>query len=109
MITEGKYSSSFKTPIGEGMGIVELRPNGTISGGDATFAYSGNWEAEGERVRAVLSAKRVVPGPPGVFGLDAIDIVANGKSKDGKSIIGTGFARQAPGVRMDVVLERLED
>jgi hypothetical protein len=73
MITEGKYSVWFRTPIGDGAGIVEFGPNGELSGGDTTFSYIGNWEQDGERFKAAISAKRMTPGPPGVFGMDEID------------------------------------
>jgi len=43
MITEGKYSIWFSTPIGNGPGMVEFGPNGALSGGDTTFSYIGNW------------------------------------------------------------------
>lgn len=109
MIEEGRYSSWFKTPVGEGAGIIELGPNGKLSGGDATYSYTGNWKVEGERLRAVVSAKRFAPGPPGVFGLDEIDIVATGFSEDGKTASCTGFARQSPGINLTVTLVRMSD
>ena len=109
MITEGKYTSWFKTPVGEGMGVIELGPNGQLSGGDATFAYSGTCGVTGERVRAVLNAKRVVDGPPGVFGLDEIDIVATGYSTDGITALCTGFAKQSPGIKLEVTLVRMDE
>jgi hypothetical protein len=108
MITAGKYASWFKTSIGESAGTLELRADGTISGGDATFTYTGTWSSEGDRVRGLLTAKRFALGPPGVFGLDEIDIVATGTSDDGRSIVGTGFARQTPGIKMDVTLVRMK-
>jgi hypothetical protein len=108
MITAGRYSSWFKTPIGESSGVLELRPDGTIGGGDATFAYSGTWSTEGNRVRGLLTARRFEAGPPGVFGLDEIDIVATGTSKDGQTVAGTGFAKQAPGIKMEVTLVRMK-
>ncbi|SDJ73320.1 MULTISPECIES: hypothetical protein [Bradyrhizobium] len=108
MITAGRFSSWFKTPVGESAGVIELRPDGTVGGGDATFSYTGHWRADGERVRGLVSAKRFAPGPPGVFGLDEIDIVATGYSKDGQTISGTGFARQTPGIKMEVTLVRMK-
>ena len=80
MITQGKYSVWFKTPVGEGAGVVEFGPNGKLSGGDTTFAYVENWEQVGERFKSTLSAKRIAPGPPGVFGMDEIDIIVAGHS-----------------------------
>jgi hypothetical protein len=109
LITQGKYSVWFKTPVGEGAGVVEFGPNGKLSGGDTTFSYAGNWTQEAERFRATILAKRVAPGPPGVFGLDEIDIVVAGHSDGHVSASGTGFARQAPGLKLEVMLIRMSD
>ena len=107
MITPGKYSAWFKTPIREGAGVVEFGPDGKLDGGDDTFAYAGTWTQQGEHFKASLSARRVAPGPPGVFGLDEIDIVVSGRSVDGASTLCTGFAKQAPGLRLQVELVRI--
>ena len=107
MITPGKYSVWFKTPVGEGAGLVEFAPDGTLDGGDSTFAYAGSWTMEGGHFRASLSARRVEPGPPGVFGVDEVDIVVSGHSTDGASTFCTGFAKQAPGLKLDVELVRI--
>src|ERR1700731_183204 len=109
MITEGKYSIWFRTPIGVGSGIVEFRPNGELSGGDTTFCYTGNWEQDGERFKAALSAKRMAPGPPGVFGMDDIDIIVTGHSDGAGGASCTGFAKQTPGLRLEVMLIRMRD
>ena len=109
MITEGKYSIWFKTPIGDGAGIVEFGPSGELSGGDTTFSYIGNWEQDGERFKAAISARRMAPGPPGVFGMDEIDIIVAGHSDDGGSASCTGFAKQSPGLRLEVTLTRMRD
>lgn len=74
-----------------------------------TFADTGSWNVKGDRLRAVVSAKRFAPGPPGVFGLDEIDIVTTGHSRDGgKTASCTGFAKQSPGIRLEVTLIRTE-
>ena len=104
MITPGKYSVWFKTPVGEGAGVVEFAPDGTLDGGDSTFAYAGSWTLEGGHFKASLSARRVEPGPPGVFGVDEVDIVVTGRSTDSSSTFCTGFAKQAPGLRLEVEL-----
>ncbi len=104
MITPGKYSAWFKTAVGEGAGIVELASDGKLRGGDSTFAYDGNWTQEGKQFRAVLSAKRVAPGPPGIFGMDEIDIIVTGQSDGGGSVPCTGFAKQSPGLKLEVML-----
>ncbi|QOZ47666.1 hypothetical protein XH89_32440 [Bradyrhizobium sp. CCBAU 53340] len=107
MITPGRYAVWFKTPVGEGAGVVEFGPDGTLAGGDDTFAYAGSWTQQGEHFKATLSARRVAPGPPGVFGLDEIDIVVSGRSVDDSSTLCTGFAKQAPGLRLEVELVRI--
>jgi hypothetical protein len=109
LITEGKYSVWFKTPIGEGAGVVELGPNGELSGGDTTFSYAGHWKRDGERFSATLSANRFAPGPPGVFGMDELDIVVAGSSDGSGSASCTGFAKQSPGLSLEVALVRLRD
>jgi len=109
MITEGKYSIWFRTPIGVGSGIVEFGPNGELSGGDTTFCYIGNWEQDGERFKAAISAKRMAPGPPGVFGMDDVDIIVTGHSDGAGSASCTGFAKQTPGLRLEVMLIRMRD
>jgi hypothetical protein len=110
VVKEGRYSVWFKTPVGEGAGVIEFGPNGALNGGDTSFAYVGNWEQDGERFKATLSAKRVVPGPPGVFGMDEIDITVTGYSDDGGvSTSCTGFAKQSPGLKLEVILIRLND
>lgn len=108
MITEGKYSVWFKTPVGEGAGVVEFGRDGKLSGGDSTFSYEGNWTQDRQRFTATFSAKRVGPGPPGVFGMDEIDIVVAGLSDSGESVSYTGFAKQTPGLKLEVVLIRAE-
>ena len=109
MITEGKYSVWFRTPVGEGAGVVDFGPNGKLGGGDTTFSYSGHWKQDGERFKATLLAKRIAPGPPGVFGMDEIDIIVSGRSDGGASASCTGFAKQSPGLKLDVTLIRMVD
>lgn len=107
MITPGKYSVWFKTPVREASGVVEFGPDGTLGGGDSTFAYTGVWTQEGEHFKATVTARRVEPGPPGVFGLDEIDIVVSGRSVDATSTVCTGFAKQSPGMKLEVELVRI--
>ena len=107
MITEGRYSVWFRTPVGEGAGVVEFSRDGKLSGGDTTFSYTGDWEQDRSRFKAALTAKRTSPGPPGVFGMDEIDIVVSGYSDGGESVSCAGFAKQAPGLKLEVTLVRL--
>jgi len=88
--------------------MVDFSADGKLDGGDHTFAYEGTWSQEGERFKASLSAKRVVAGPPGVFGMDEVDIVIAGQSDGGASARCTGFAKQSPGLKLEVMLVRVE-
>jgi hypothetical protein len=103
---EGKYSVWFKTPFGAGAGIVELGSEGVLSGGDPSFAYSGHWEQDGERFRAATSSKRIADGPS-VFGLNEADITVTGVSSGGATASCTGYAKQAPNLRLEVTLVRI--
>jgi hypothetical protein len=107
VVTEGKYSVWFKTPIGEGAGVVEFGSDGQLTGGDTTFSYTGHWTQDGERFKATLLARRIAPGPPGVFGMDEIDITVAGYSDGGVSASCTGFAKQSPGLKLEVTLVRM--
>ena len=109
MITQGRYSAWFKTPIGEGAAVVAFGPDGKLSGRDTTYSYIGNWTQEGERFKAALSARRIAPGPPGVFGMDEIDVVLAGRSDGDVSASCTGFAKQSPGLKLEVVFIRMRD
>jgi hypothetical protein len=108
LLAAGKYSVWFKTSIGEGAGVVELSCDGEIRGGDSTFCYTGHWQQERQRVQARVCAKRTLPGPPGVFGMDELDLTLTGYT-DATSVSCTGFARQSPGLRLDVTLLRIGD
>lgn len=109
MVKDGRYSVWFKTPVGEGAGVVELGPHGELAGGDTSFAYVGNWEQDGDRLKATLSARRIAPGPPSVFGMDEIDITLAGYSDGDASALCTGFAKQSPGLKLEIMLVRLND
>ncbi len=109
MIIEGKYSVWFKTPVGEGAGVVQLGADGGLSGGDTTFAYTGTWKQEGHRFKADILARRIAPGPPGVFGMDEIDIAIAGHAEGGGSTSCTGFAKQSPGLKLEITFIRVGD
>jgi hypothetical protein len=110
VVTAGKYSVWFKTPIGEGAGVVEFDQNGQLHGGDSTFIYEGSWKQVNGRFQAALSAIRNQAGPPGVFGLDELDITLTGLSYDGgTSVSCTGFAKQSPGLPLELTLLRIRD
>lgn len=109
MLSAGRYFVWFKTPIGEGAAEVELLHNGDLTGGDTSFAYAGRWRQIEDRFRADINAKRFAPGPPGVFGMDEIDIVVTGLSNGGRDLSGSGFAKQAPALKLTVMFNRMSD
>jgi hypothetical protein len=109
LLSEGRYFVWFKTPIGEGAPEVELLANGDLTGGDTNFSYTGRWAQVGERFKADICAKRFAAGPPGVFGLDEIDIVLTGLSNSGEVLSATGFAKQAPALKLSITFSRMDN
>lgn len=109
MLNPGRYFIWFNTPIGEGAGEVNLLPNGDLAGNDTNFSYAGKWKRIGHRFKAEFCAKRVAPGPPGVFGLDKVDLVVSGIATGDPTISGIGFAKQAPGLQLNVMFNRMDD
>jgi hypothetical protein len=73
MIKEGTYSAWFKTPRGQGTGIVQLAA-GNVRGGDGVLSYSGSYEARGDRFTAIIRTKRHAPGQPSLFGPDELTL-----------------------------------
>ena len=77
MLENGKYSAWFRTPNGDGTAIVTLL-DGTITGGDSFFEYSGSYEQNGDRLTATVRTRRDCDGPPGVFGIDEVVLKLEG-------------------------------
>jgi hypothetical protein len=103
MPRDGQYAAWFRTPHGEGTGIVQLA-NGTISGGDAMFTYGGSYQLDEDRFTAVLTTRRYADGPfTTVFGCDEVEAQLTG-SFHGNRAVCTGTAKQAPGVLFEATL-----
>jgi hypothetical protein len=102
MLVNGKYSAWFKTPVGEGTGIVTLS-DGTIIGGDSFFEYSGSYEENGDQITATVRTRRVCDGPPSVFGFDEVELKLEGRTR-GEMASCSGTAEQAPGVTFAATL-----
>jgi hypothetical protein len=102
MIRDGEYAVWFRTPHGEGTGIVYLA-NGRISGRDCMFTYSGTYELDEDRFTATLKTKRYAEGPTTVFGVDEVEAKLTGVFK-GQTAVCSGTAEQAPGVRFEANL-----
>jgi hypothetical protein len=102
MLANGKYSAWFRTPNGDGTGIVTLS-DGTITGGDSFFEYSGSYEQNGDRLTGTVRTRRLRDGPPGVFGVDEVVLMLEGRCR-GEMAVCAGTAEQAPGVGVEVTL-----
>jgi hypothetical protein len=102
MSKDGQYAAWFRTPRGEGTGIVQLA-NGKISGGDCMFAYGGSYEVDDNSFTATLTTRRYADGPTTVFGCDEVEALLTGKF-NGTTAVCSGTARQAPGVRFEATL-----
>ena len=101
MLANGKYSAWFRTPNGGGTAIVTMS-DGTITGGDSFFEYSGSYK-NGDRLTATVRTRRLCDGPPAVFGIDEVVLKLEGRCR-GEMAVCAGTAEQAPGVSCEVTL-----
>lgn len=102
MLKDGTYSAWFKTPAGEGTGIVHLAA-GKVVGSDTVLSYAGSYEIDGDRFTATIKTHRHAQGQPSVFGLDDLTISLKGSS-NGTVARCDGFADEAPGLPFKVTL-----
>jgi hypothetical protein len=107
MLENGKYSAWFRTPLGEGTGVVMLR-DGKVTGSDTVMAYTGSYRQAGDDFTADISTTRHSPGQLSVFGLDNIDLTLTGKSA-GVTATCRGVSRQAPGMTFEAIMIRMTD
>jgi hypothetical protein len=106
MLQDGEYAAWYKTPRGEGTGIVYLA-NGEITGGDGVLSYSGWYKVEEDRFTAVVTTRRHTAGQPSVFGIDEVELRLAGKSA-GVTASCTGTAAQAPDLPFQATLIRVQ-
>jgi hypothetical protein len=107
MLIDGLYSVRFKTPMGEGAGVVSLI-GGRLRGGDAGIAYLGSYKHADDNFTATVKTQRHTPGLGSVFGKDSVTISLAGKSSGGSATC-TGTAAEAPGVTFQAVLTHISD
>ena len=107
MLRNGSYSAWFRTPQGEGTGIVVLG-DGKLTGGDTMLAYAGTYFQNGNRFSASVRTRRHTPGQPSVFGIDNLDLTLIGKSTPTTASC-TGTAKQAPGLPFEATLVPIAD
>jgi hypothetical protein len=106
MLQDGQYAAWFKTPRGEGTGILLLE-NGKITGRDHLLTYSGSYQVDEDRFTAVVSTKRYAAGKPTLFGIDEVQIEVAGKST-GTTASCVGTAKQAPELPFEATLIRVQ-
>jgi hypothetical protein len=107
MLENGKYSAWFRTPLGEGTGVVTLK-DGEITGGDTVLAYTGLYSQAGDVFTVDIATKRHTPGQLSVFGIDNVDLTLVGKST-GSVASCHGTSRQAPGMAFEATIIRITD
>lgn len=102
MLRDGKYAAWFRTPLGQGTGIVHLA-GGLIAGCDCFFTYGGSYQVDQDRFTAVLTTKRHAQGPPTVFGPDEVEVNLRGVCI-GAMATCSGTAREAADVLFEATL-----
>jgi T3SS negative regulator,GrlR len=102
MLRNGSYSAWFRSPQGEGTGIVVLN-DGKLTGGDTVLAYTGTYLQNGDRFSACVRTQRHTPGQPSVFGIDDLDLTLTCKSTPTTASCA-GTAKQAPDLRFVATL-----
>jgi hypothetical protein len=107
MLRNGRYTAWFRTPLGEGMGIVALT-DGKIEGGDTVLSYAGTYFQNGDQFSANVTTWRHTPGKASVFEIDNVDLTLTGTSAP-MTASCTGTARQAPDLAFEATLVRMAD
>lgn len=106
---DGLYVIRFQTPYGAGAGVANLN-DGKLRGGDSMMAYVGSFHLSNGALAAEVRAYKhtSVPGMSSVFGVDEVDITLNGTVSGGNATL-VGTSPQAPGVQLQVTMQRLHD
>lgn len=102
MLKDGNYAAWFRTPRGQGTGLVEL-VNGRIAGRDSFFTYGGSYRVDQQHFTAVLTVKRHAEGGPSVFGPDEVEVNLSGVCS-GAVATCFGTAREAPAIKFECTL-----
>lgn len=103
MLKDGTYAAWFKTPQGQGTGIVHVA-DGKIWGRDGVMTYDGSCEVDGDRFTAMVSTKRHTEGLPTVFGDDhELKLKLTGTCA-GRIATYIGTAEQFPGALLEGTL-----
>ena len=102
MFKDGTYSAWFKSPLGDGAGVVEFT-DGTLRARDSILLYDGTYETSGDNLKVVMRSRRHSPGQASIFGVDEFQLSFDGTVL-GNTIVCRGTADVAPGVTVEVTL-----
>ncbi len=101
---KGLFAVSFRTPLGEGTGVV-IAVDNEVFGGDQAYAYSGTFTQTGNAVSATLRVRRHTPtADQSVFG--GIDSFTLRLSGDATTLQFTGTSAEVPNVSIGVTLRQ---
>ena len=106
---DGLYKVHFRTPRGEGAGVVVLQ-SGRVLGGDAAMYYVGTYSEDGDRFTADIHARMHTKGPGfgSVFGVDDVVIHLSGLTTGDTGQL-LGESPQAPGITFQAMFSLLDD
>jgi hypothetical protein len=104
-MVEAFWTVQFQGVQGGGGGVV-LFSKGKILGGDSGYTYMGNYEENGNNVKAKVTVSNFVPGVPNVMGRQGnFDLEFEG-AVNGDSMTVTANLVGAPGQKMNARLTR---
>lgn len=108
-LQNGLYRVTFGTPLGAGYGVAYLA-DGRLHGGDSMMAYVGKYEISGGNFTAEVHAFQHsnVPGMASTLGTSDAQLKIAGAVSD-SGVTAQGTSPQAPGITLQVKLERLHD
>jgi len=106
MLKDGTYAAWFRTPRGQGTGIVHIG-DGQIWGRDSVMFYNGACAIDGDRFTATVTTKRHSDGQT-VFGNNEELNLSLAGTCTGKIAEYAGTAEQFPGVVIQGTLIRSE-
>lgn len=107
-IESGLYRVTFGTQAGSGYGVAHLA-DGKLHGGDSMMAYVGTYSIDGGNFTAQVHAFKhsSVPNMISTLGTNDAQLNISGTVQD-NTMTGQGTSPQAPGVSLQVKLEKLQ-
>lgn len=107
---DGMYVVTFKSPLGEGSGVIVLR-QGKIQGGDSIMYYDGSYQesgAGGFRGTLRTGQHTKVVGMASVLGDTSASLEFDAYVENGAGTV-TGKSPQSPGLTLNATLKKIAD